>query len=66
MKFFLFHSALKNQDDRKKEELRLVINEPMHNTNEGGEFLDDAIRMKDQPLVHIEENIATAYPQGLL
>ena len=49
MKFYLFHSAVKNQDDRKKKEMSFASNEPTYNTNEGSEFLDDAIRMKEQP-----------------
>jgi hypothetical protein len=28
------------------------VPESPHNTSEGGEFLDDAIRMKDQPLMN--------------
>ena len=30
------------------------------NTNEGSEFLDDAIRMQEQPLMRNEENIAAS------
>ena len=30
-----------------------------HHITDGSEFLDDAIRMNDQPLVYLEENIGT-------
>ena len=66
MKFFLFHSPLQNPNDKKNEEVLVAINELPHNTNEGSEFLDDGIRMKEQPLENPEERIATGYPQGLL
>lgn len=29
-----------------------------YNTNEGSEFIDDAIRMQEQPLMRNEENVA--------
>ncbi len=42
---------------------------PLHeaplNTNEGGEFLDDTLRMDDQPIIHTEESIAAGSPQNL-
>jgi hypothetical protein len=39
-----------------------------HNTYEGSEFLDDAIRTKEQPLMymHTEEAIAVGAPEYLL
>ena len=40
-----------NHDDKPSEEIHEIIPEYEDeiNTTEGGEFLDDAIRMKDQP-----------------
>ena len=34
-----------------------VDNQPLHSISEGGEFLDDAIRMKEMPLMFSEEKI---------
>lgn len=42
------------------------LHESPHNTNEGGEFLDDSLRMEDQPVVYTEESIATGSPRNLL
>ena len=35
-----------------------TVHDPAAYTSEGSEFLDDAIRMKDQPLQYSEERIA--------
>jgi len=35
-------------------------------SNEGGEFLDDAIRTEDLINVHTEENVASSSPGNLL
>ncbi len=35
-------------------------------TSEGSEFLDDAIRTKDQPYLYTEESISAGSPEGLL
>jgi hypothetical protein len=48
------------------EDRLVVLHEPEHNTYEGSEFLDDAIRLKDQPLMHSEESIAVGCPEYLL
>ncbi|MBO9728567.1 MAG: hypothetical protein J7623_08020 [Chitinophaga sp.] len=45
--FFLYHHA-----DPKKtadKDALVPLHEREHNTSEGGEFLDDAIRMDDEP-----------------
>jgi hypothetical protein len=42
------------------------LNDPGTYTSEGSEFLDDAIRMKDQPLQYTEESIAVGSPEHLL
>ena len=34
--------------------------------NEGSEFLDDAIRMKDQPLMYTKESVAPRSPENFL
>lgn len=51
---------LKDQSDKHA----LVINEPP--LNEGSEFLDDNIRMKDLPLMFSEEKIDTGGSRILL
>jgi hypothetical protein len=52
-----------------KELLDELIVEVVHSsssyTSEGSEFLDDAIRMKDQPLIYSEESIAASSPEYL-
>lgn len=53
MNFFFLHSTVKNLKDQSDN--TLVHNEPPHNTNEGSEFLDDAIRIEDLPLTYAEE-----------
>jgi hypothetical protein len=48
------------------DEQQLVpLHEAPHNTNEGGEFLDDALRMDEQPIIYTEESIAAGSPQNL-
>lgn len=61
--FFLYPHGknLKDQSDK----YAIAINEPLHNMNEGGEFLDDAIRMKDMPLIYSEKRVAAGNPINL-
>ena len=40
--------------------------EPVHSINEGSEFLNDAIRMNDLPLMFSEEKIDTGRRRNLL
>jgi hypothetical protein len=39
---------------------------PAQNTSEGGEFLDDALRMEDLPPARTEEIVAAGAPANLL
>lgn len=55
---FLHHPA-KNQKDEPAKHTLVPFDEPLHNTIEGSEFLDDAIRMKEQPLMVTEASIAS-------
>ena len=57
---------IKNPDDQLGQPALVTIHEHEHNTNEGSEFLDDAIRMHDQPLIYTEESIAAGSPENLL
>ena len=62
--FFLDPNTI-NQED-KSAEYPIVHNEPAHNTYEGSEFVDDAIRMRDQPLMFTEISVAVGCPENLL
>jgi len=66
MKFFLFHSFQKKPKDNKNQLMLVAINEPPSNTNEGSEFLDDALRMTEQPLWYTEESLAPESSRGLI
>lgn len=61
---FLHPLKLKLQDAN--EHPLIAIHEPLRNTNEGSEFLDDALRMEDLILTPTEECIAAGSPYGLL
>ena len=67
MNLQFFHLPAKNREVEPAKHTLALFQEPQHNTNEGSEFLDDTIRMKDQPLmVHTEESIAAGSPEYLL
>jgi hypothetical protein len=61
--FFINHADedLKDQSDKHL----LAINEPPYSMDEGSEFLDDAIRMKDLPLMFSDEKIDTGGSRNL-
>jgi len=63
MHFFFFHPAKSNP---RNEHTLVTIHEPLRNTSEGGEFLDDAIRMEDLLLTRFEESVAAGSPETLL
>ncbi|MBL7699095.1 MAG: hypothetical protein JNK79_13100 [Chitinophagaceae bacterium] len=56
----------KNHKTDPAEHTLVAIHEPVHNITEGSEFLDDAIRTEDQPLMYTEEAIAVGCPEDLL
>jgi len=63
--FFLYH--LKNDVQHKGNEHPVtLLEQPEHNLAEGGEFLNDAIRMKEQPLIYTETSVAPGSPEDLL
>lgn len=69
MNLFFLHSAAKQQPARQHEHPvipRARITESPHNTSEGSEFLDDAIRTEDLPVVYTEESVAAGSPKQLL
>ena len=61
---FIHHPA-KNPEDKPGEPTLVPLQNQELNTNEGSEFLDDAIRMKDQPLMYTEESITAGSPKEL-
>ena len=65
MNLFFLHPAIKREPAMPNNH-PVVHYEPAHNTNEGSEFLDDAIRTEDLPIVYTEESIAAGSPKQLL
>lgn len=67
MNLFFFNQPAKNRKDEPGDHSLLVVHEPpTYYSSEGSEFLDDAIRMKDQPLTGTEKSPATDAPEDLL
>ncbi len=66
MNLFFLDPQLKNGEDEPGKHTLVSFLEHQHNTNEGSEFLDDAIRTEDQPLIYTEESVAAGSPEHLL
>ncbi|MFA6059886.1 MAG: hypothetical protein WC756_16895 [Taibaiella sp.] len=58
MKLFFLNLPAKKHKGEPDEHMLITIHEPLHDTSEGSEFLNDAIRMVEQPLMYNEENLA--------
>ena len=56
MNLFFLHHPAKNPKDKAREQRLVPLRNHGHNSNEGGEFLDDALRTEDLPALHVEEN----------
>jgi len=52
--------------DLQDEHPLVAIHEALHNTSEGSEFLDDALRMEDLTWTPTEESVAAGSPAYLL
>jgi hypothetical protein len=65
MNLLFLHPANKNPPVQSAKH-PVVHNEPAHNLNEGSEFLDDAIRTEDLPVIYTELSVAAGSPQNLL
>ncbi len=52
MKLFFLHHPVNHMKDKAGDHALTVLQETQHNITEGGEFLDDALRMKEQPLMY--------------
>ena len=63
---FISHLLLKNPNNESDKQIQPLVQEFDYNITEGGEFLDDALRMVDQPLMYTEESVAAGSPKGLL
>ena len=57
MHLFFLHPDTKDLKDQLNEPMR-PSHEQSDNTSDGGEFLDDAIRIEDLSIIQSEENIA--------
>jgi hypothetical protein len=66
MNFIFYHDPVKKPEVEPAKHPPSLLKEPADYTNEGSEFLDDAIRTKDQPLVYTEEAVAPGSPENLL
>ena len=65
MNLFFNHPAKKTASEPGKPTPAL-FREYEYYTNEGSEFLDDAIRVEDVPLTYTEESVAAGSPRNLL
>jgi hypothetical protein len=65
MSFFFLHLLTKKRKDEADKYTPVSVQESDHNITDGNEFLDDAIRMKEQPLMYTEESMAAGSPEGL-
>jgi hypothetical protein len=66
MNLFFLHPASRHLRIQ-SEEHSVVHTQPLQNTNEGSEFLDDAIRVEeDLPPTYTEESVAAGSPRNLL
>jgi len=52
--------------DLRDEHAVVSVHTGHHDTSEGSEFLDDALRMEDLPWTHTEESVAAGCPNSLL
>ena len=55
---FFLHPGIKDLKGQLNEPMLRPSHEQSYNTSDGGEFLDDAIRIEDLSIIQTEENIA--------
>ncbi len=60
MKFFLFDPFEKKQKNQQEDPIEITVQESLHHITDGGEFLDDAIRMQEQPFMDIHTEVSIA------
>lgn len=66
MNLFFPNPRNKNERDESLRHPLVIAPDSAHNITDGSEFLDDAIRTHEQPLMHTEESIAVGCPEDLL
>lgn len=66
MKLFFLQTPEKDQKDDQVGHLPVPLNESTQNVSDGGEFLDDSLRMKEQPFMYMEDCVAAGCFDGIL
>jgi hypothetical protein len=66
MKLFFLQTPGKDQKDDQTVHLPVPLNESTQNVTDGGEFLDDALRMKEQPFMYVYDCVAAGCFDGIL
>ena len=68
MKRFFLQNEQKDQKDATEMHTLIPLREELQNIADGGEFLDDGIRMKEQPFILMrgEESVAPGGTDSLL
>jgi len=68
MRFSFIHPFKLNLRNEHTQAAEITIHQPLHDTSEGSEFLDDALRMEDlsvTPYANAEEKIFTGSSTNL-
>ncbi len=66
MNLFILQTPEKTQEDDQVNHLPVPLNESTQNITDGGEFLNDALRMKEQPFLYTEDCVAAGCFDGIL
>ena len=67
MPFDYFHPFKLNLRSKTQEPTLVRLHAPVHDTMEGAEFMDDALRFEDElPLMLTEVSVASGSPEQLL
>jgi hypothetical protein len=69
MHFSFIHPFKLNLRNEHTQTAEVTIHQSLHDTSEGSEFLDDALRMEDlsvTPYANAEEKVAAGNPPNLL
>jgi len=66
MNLFFLHLPPKSRRYEPDDHAMVIVYKPPVNTAEGCEFLDDPLRMHEQPLVFNEESVSAGYYEQLL
>jgi hypothetical protein len=65
MNLFFLHQPVKKRKEESAKRTLVSMKGTEHNITDGGEFLDDAIRMKDLSLAYTDNRIAEIDPEDL-